>query len=274
MKKFIDLLSFELNRFLNFLVPTFLVVAVIQLFVTFSSISDFKESLQMANLAGGASSEPLMFSIHDITASSLYELSLLLIILVFMFYSFFTWYREWLGKNTFIYRLLMLPMNRSYIFLSKALVFLIGGFLSFVFQFGMYALQLLISSQMIPSDYYTALNIHNAQPVFTIIQGVLFPTTGFQFLANYSFAFAALVTLFAAILIERTYGLKGLMVGVVYFIGFFVLYGLVSSLFYLNGLPILLKPSHTRIIAVGYQFFMILLGSVISHFLIKNRVKV
>lgn len=274
MKKFIDLLSFEMNRFLKFLVPTFLIVGVIQLFVTFSVISDFKESLEMANLAGGTGSEALVFSIQDITVESLYELSILLIILVFMFYSFFIWYREWLGKNTFIYRLLMLPMNRSYIFLSKAFVFLIGGFLSFVFQFGMYALQLFISNQMIPSEYYTALNIHNAQPVFTVIQGVLFPTTGFQFLANYSFAFAALVTLFAAILIERTYGLKGLMVGVVYFIGFFVLYGLVSSLFYLNGLSILLKPSHTRIIAVGYQFFMILLGSVISHFLLKNRVKV
>lgn len=52
MKKFIDLLSFELNRFLNFLVPTFLVVAVIQLFMTFSSIGDFKESLQRLILQG------------------------------------------------------------------------------------------------------------------------------------------------------------------------------------------------------------------------------
>ena len=101
MKKFIDLLSFELNRFLNFLVPTFLIVGVIQLFVTLSVIGDFKESLEMVNLAGGTGSEALMFSIQDITASSLYELSLLLIILVFMFYSFFIWYREWLGKNTF-----------------------------------------------------------------------------------------------------------------------------------------------------------------------------
>lgn len=274
MKKFIDLLSFELNRFLKFLVPALLIAGVVQLFVTYSKIGEFKDNLEIPTFVNGAQAEPLPFSIQHITSNSLYELSLFLIVLVFMFYSFFIWYREWLGKNTFIYRLLMLPINRSALFLSKALVFLIGGFLSFVFQFGMYALQLFIASQSIPSEHYTVLSIHNAQPPYTLLQGALFPTTGFEFTATYSFAFAALVTLFAAILIERTYRLKGLIGGVIYFGGFFVIYSLVNNLNYFNILPTVLKPSQVEIITLGYLFVMIVLGFFIGHLLFKNRVKV
>ncbi len=274
MKKFIDLLSFEMNRFLKFLVPALLLMGVVQLFVTYSKIGEFNESLEINTMVSGSAAEMRPFSIQHITSSSMYELSLFLIVLVFMFYSFFIWYREWLGKNTFIYRLLMLPINRSALFLSKALVFLIGGFLSFAFQFGMYALQLFIASRTIPSEHYTALSIHNAQPPYTLLQGALFPTTGFEFTAAYSFAFAALVTLFAAILIERTYRLKGLFAGGIYFGGFFVLYGLVSNLNYFNILPTVLKPSQVEIITLGYLFVMILIGFIIGHLLLKNRVKV
>ena len=31
---------------------------------------------------------------------------------ILIIYVFFIWYRDWLGKNTFIYRLLMLPTAR------------------------------------------------------------------------------------------------------------------------------------------------------------------
>lgn len=274
MKKFIDLLSFEMNRFLKFLVPTLLIVGVVQLFVTYAEIGSFKEQLEINTIVSGSVVETPPFSLYHITGSSLYELSFVLIVLVFMFYSFFIWYREWLGKNTFIYRLLMLPMNRSILFVTKSLVFLIGGLLSFVFQFGMYAVQLFIANQMIPSEHYTALNIHNVQSPYTLIQGVLFPTSGFEFIDTYTFAFGALVTLFAAILIERTYRLKGLFVGGAYFSGYFILFGLISSLNYMNVLPILLKPSQVQLITLGYQLFMIVLGFIISHILLKNRVKV
>ncbi len=274
MKKFIDLLSFEMNRFLKFLVPALLLTAIVQFFVTFSKIGEFNETVDMTLSMGGSVDQMASFSLQNITGSALYELSFLLIVLVFMFYSFFIWYREWLGKNTFIYRLLMLPMNRSVLFLAKALVFLIGGFLSFVFQFGLYALQLFIASQMIPTDYYAALNIHNVQPPYTILQGVLFPTSGFEFIDTYSFAFAALVTLFAAILIERTYRLKGFIAGAVYFISYFVLFGLLTSLNYMNLFPVVLRPSQIELITLGYQLFMIVLGCIISHFLLKDRVKV
>ena len=37
-----------------------------------------------------------------------------------MIYVFFIWYRDWLGKYTFAYRLLMLPTTRINIYFAKA----------------------------------------------------------------------------------------------------------------------------------------------------------
>lgn len=274
MNKFISLLNFEMNRFLKFLIPTFIAVAVIQLFETFRRIIGYNNELERVIASGEPLEQLSPFSVHDITGGGLFELSIVAIVLIFMVYSFFTWYREWLGKNTFIYRLLMLPMNRMSILITKSLVFLIGGLLAFVFQFGMYGLALIISEQMIPAEHYVAVGIHNAQPMYTLIQGVLFPTSIFQFISLYSFAFGALISLFTAIIIERTYRMKGLIVGVIYFIGYFILFGLITSLPYNQWLPFIIKPSQAVILTVVYQFFMIALGHLISWPLLKNKIKI
>ena len=42
-----------------------------------------------------------------------------LCVVVLIIYVFFIWYRDWLGKNTFIYRLLMLPTARIQCLFSK-----------------------------------------------------------------------------------------------------------------------------------------------------------
>src|SRR5690625_850564 len=42
-----------------------------------------------------------------------------LCIVALIFYIFLIWYRDWFGKNTFIYRLLILPTERINIFLDR-----------------------------------------------------------------------------------------------------------------------------------------------------------
>lgn len=274
MNKFISLLSFEMNRFMKFLLPTFVIVAAIQLFQIFTTITNYNDELDRIISSGESLVHFSPFTVTNITGTGMYELSIMGIVLVFMVYSFFTWYREWMGKNTFIYRLLMLPMNRMNIFVTKSLVFLIGGLLAFVFQFAMYGVALLIAEQMIPAEHYMTFNIHNAQPLFNIIQGPLFPTSGFEFIAVYSFAFGALISLFTAIVIERTFRLKGLVVGAIYFIGYFILFGLISSMAYSSQFPIAIKPSQSEMLTLAYQFFMIVLGHLISWPLLKNKIKI
>lgn len=274
MKKFISLLSFEMNRFLKFLLPTLVIVAVLQVFSALTKIFSYNSELERMVARGESLDFVSEFTVHNITGSTLFELSILLIVLMFAFYSFFTWYREWLGKNTFIYRLLMLPTNRTYVILTKSLVFLIGGLLAFAFQFGMYFVHLNLAEWLVTSTHYQSLGIHDVQPMYGIIQHVLFPKTVFQFLSYYSFAFAALISLFTGIIIERSFGMKGFIFGVIYFVGYFTLFGLIRSIGYSFKSPITLLPSQLAIIVVVYQFIAIGLGYLISGQLLKKKIKV
>ena len=274
MRKFASLLNFELSRFLKFLVPTLLITAVVQLYVTVSVSLEHNDMLERLAASGESLERVPPFTMEAVTGSGLYELSIMLVVLVFMFYSFFTWYREWFGKNTFIYRLLMLPTNRSYLLMTKVLVFIIGGLLAFVFQFGMYAIQLPITEWLVNPDHYTRLHIHNVQPMFVSIQNSLFPTTLFEFVSTYSFALAALLSLFAGILIERSFGMKGLVIGAGYFIGYFVLYVFLEVFLFNQLVTFPLRPSQIKITVLIYQMVMIVLGSIISSLLLKNKVKV
>ena len=274
MKKFIRLFDFEMGRFLKFLLPTFLIVAVAQLYSTFSNIIRFNNDVQLA-IAQGMDSQSLpIFSAHRITESMIFSTSIMGIVLVFVFYSFFIWYREWLGKNAFIYRLLMLPVERIYIFLTKALTFLVGGFLSLAFQFGMYAIVLFISERMVEAERYHAVTIHNIQPAYDLFQHILFPESGYEFIGVYGFAFAALITLFAAILMERSFNLKGLIAGVFYFAAFFIAYSIVSVINRTDVLPVIITPSQAYFATIAYLFVMITLGTLISRYLLKHKIKV
>ena len=272
MKKFVSLLSFEMDRFLKFLIPTLLITAAMQLFVTVSEALSYNNELEKIIARGEMADQTPPFSLQNVTTTGLFELSFMLIVLVFIFYSFFTWYREWLGKNTFIYRLLMLPTNRTYLLLTKSLVFIIGGLVAFVFQFGLYFVELKLTEWLVTDGHYTLLNIHNVHPMYGMIQEILFPTSLVKFISIYSFAYAALTSLFAGILIERSYGFKGLILGALYFIGFFILYILLDNILYSASFT--LRPSQKTMILLLYQFIIIGVGTLISSLLLKNRIKV
>lgn len=271
MKKFIHLLEFELGRFMKFLLPTIVVSALIQFISLSMSITDFNDYLRGV-LENNTSMQT--FSMQFVTNSQLYSLSILLIPIVFVFYSFFTWYREWLGKNTFIYRLLMLPMNRMAIFYAKALAFIVGGLLAFVTQFGLYFIQSLIFEKAVPVEYFQKLSIHNVRAPYDMAQNILFPQTGHEFLHNYGFAFAALTVLFTAILLERSFKIKGGIAGILYFMGYFAVYSSISLLLYESIGNWVFKVSHVYLIQSAFILIMIGVSSLISHFVLKNKVRV
>lgn len=271
MVKFIRLLEFELGRLLRFLIPTIMISAVMQFIAMFSTITRYKDYLKQSL----ESNMPMEnFSMHDVTISGLFQIAILMVPLLFVFYSLFTWYREWLGKNTFIYRLLMLPIHRMSIFFSKALSFLIGGVLAFITQFGLYAIISVIFKNAIQPEYFTAVNIHNVQHPYEMIQRTLFPTTGFEFLHTYGFAFAALLVFFTAILMERSFGIKGLIAGIIYFIAYFMGYFSINILYAIESLPFIIRHSHIFLIQLAYMILVMMISSLISHLLLKNKVRV
>lgn len=129
-------------------------------------------------------------------------------------YVFFIWYRDWLGKNTFSYRLFMLPTARIHIYLAKATTILL-------YVLGLVALQLLllpvesrILQWMVPNEFRADFSVSEITNLHNL--NILFPSTFIEFVLYYGVGMIAVFIVFTAILFERSYRMKGIMYGILY----------------------------------------------------------
>ncbi|HEX7057784.1 MAG TPA: hypothetical protein VF260_11420, partial [Bacilli bacterium] len=132
-----------------------------------------------------------------------------------LLYVFLIWYRDWTGKNMFIYRLLMLPSARIQIFLSKlcAILLMTLGLLAIqalLLPFEKAWFHLRIPEVFITPEYDAA---HTGGA--NLLQ-LLLPYRFVPFLLAYSVGAIAVMVIFTAILLERSYRLKGVLAGVAY----------------------------------------------------------
>src|SRR5699024_979474 len=114
MTKFIRLLNFEWNRIARFILGLLIFVFVVQLATVIYAVSDYKRHIINNNVRAGMTPTEIVnsyggFSSLQFIYEPFFFLSIGVGIASVFFYIFFIWYRDWLGKNTFIYRLLMLP---------------------------------------------------------------------------------------------------------------------------------------------------------------------
>src|SRR5690625_1365762 len=124
MKSFLMLVNFELNRFFKIYVALFIVVFFFQLVGTIISAQSYMKMAQDAVIKGGMSQLEFVqtystFSLEDVVYSLLFLGSIGIAVTALMFHVFFIWYRDWFARNTFIYRLLMLPTSRMNVFFAK-----------------------------------------------------------------------------------------------------------------------------------------------------------
>lgn len=142
MNRYLKLVNFEFNRFFKLYIVLVFVTIIMQIFAV---ILESRRYVQEAkNVIYGEmmskadfikNYEP--FTMARVVQSNWFYWPIALCIVVLLIYVFFIWYRDWLGKNSFIYRLLMLPTARLNLYFAKAAAILI-------FVFGLVALQLLL----------------------------------------------------------------------------------------------------------------------------------
>jgi hypothetical protein len=192
-------------------------------------------------------------------------------VVTLIIYLFFIWYRDWLGKNTFIYRLLMLPTARLNLYLAKATTILFK-------VLGLVALQLLllpienkILQVLVPVDFRNDLTIHEIATSRWLI--TLVPNTFSEFFINYGIGLMAVLVLFTAILFERSFRWKGIVLA--------ILYCLLSGLVFLSPMladSFLLNDYFYPVELLGLQFLtglIVIAGSIwMSHYLLKNKITV
>ncbi|MBP3964259.1 hypothetical protein [Paenibacillus lignilyticus] len=188
-------------------------------------------------------------------------------------YVFLIWYREWMGKNMFIYRLLMLPTERRHLYLAKLSAILL-------FVFGLVAFQLLILP--LESALFTSVIDQElrggAETLTSIIQNhsflqILVPRTFTEFVLYYGSGALFVIILFTAILLERSYRLKGIAAGVIY-IGAACLLMIAPMLIMNRDMNDYLYPNEIFIIEFAIAVLIGAMSLAISFFLMNKKISV
>lgn len=197
---------------------------------------------------------------------------ILLCVAALLIYSLLIWYREWFGKNTFAYRLFMLPTSRMSVYLSKltAIILFVLGLVAL--QIAILPLLMLIFNNMIPAEVRETVTlgqfVHDHQYLSFMV-----PDYFMQFILGYGAGIAAIIILFTAILLERSYRLKGLVAGIVYIVVACVIFILplwIAESYYNNYF----YPSELLLMETACGLVIMCVSLWYSSFLIRKKIHV
>ncbi|MFD1336883.1 hypothetical protein ACFQ4N_15130 [Oceanobacillus iheyensis] len=276
MRNFAKLVNFEFRRFLPIFLALSGVLIVVQIIGVFIVSNSYKNNLEINYISGLMDkseyiSQYGLISMHQITNNIFFLGAIALVVVSLLIYLLFIWYRDWFGKNTFVYRLLMLPTNRMNIFFSKASSILIFIFGFLVLQILMIPMLHFILELLVPIDFRLDLSLTD------IILGnqalsLFVPTYYVDFIIYYVIGIISMFVIFTMILMERSFRLLGF--------GMVIVYG---------GLIILLliSPDILQVLTNDYFYWMevqimrgallILIGGLslwLSNYLLNKKIRV
>ncbi|MEW5593732.1 hypothetical protein ABGT24_09375 [Peribacillus frigoritolerans] len=277
MMRYIKLVNFEINRFSKIYLSLLLITLVSQFVGVIIGTKNFlnraRDTMSEERLSEAAfvtNSGGIDFTY--IANSLWFQGPIALSAVALIFYIFLIWYRDWFGKNTFIYRLLMLPTSRLTIYFSKATAILL-------MVLGLIALQIIILpmenalfNSTVPEVFLNMEMSSSSIMGVNIVLSFIIPSTFTQFLLSYGAGLMVMSILFTAIMFERSFRIKGIIIGLVYcgiaaalFLAPFFVMGLGNFYFYPNELFGLMLA--LGIIVTGLSIWL-------GAWLLKNRVTV
>ncbi|SFE16608.1 hypothetical protein SAMN05216238_10978 [Lentibacillus persicus] len=219
MNRFIKLVNFELSRFMKIYIALIVLTGLIQLTGVFVTANSFMAEADRMIYEQGMSQAQFIEQYGAMTflnfAKSLWFVGPIAICAAaLLFYVFMIWYRDWFGKNTFIYRLLMLPTARLNVFLAKAasIMLMVLGLVSI--QLILLTLENAVFKWIVPVDLRVDMTL--GQIVKWDYLSIIIPQTFTEFILYYGAGFMFVSVMFTALLIERSFGWKGLLLGAGY----------------------------------------------------------
>lgn len=277
MKNYLKLVNFEFNRCVKLYFSLIGLTIVSQLIAVFLESRNYINQLNEAvyqNKIPKAQflSETGEMSMFWVANSSWFLLPIIISVTAVLFYSFYIWYVEWMGKNTFIYRLLMLPTTRITVFWSKltTIALMIFGLVS------IQLILLLVESQLlkllVSSDIRLDLSLQQISEA-TYYLSLFIPQSFLSFIVYYGTGFVFLFLGFTTILFERSFRFKGIIMGIGFSIVLFLVFlspiivdtVLGSNWFY---------PVELLIAEVIAGLLVIALSSWMSHYLLNKKITV
>ncbi|WP_308638927.1 hypothetical protein [Paenibacillus silvisoli] len=279
MNRFLKLLHMEVSRFWKLYAAMFALTLLIQgggiMYESHKYMKQVEEKLGpgVTTYAEYVAEHGMTSFSNLMSAANLFILApIALCIGGLALYIFLIWYREWTGKNMFIYRLLMLPTARRNMYLAKLSAILL-------FVLGLVALQLLILpleyslfNSIVDHDLRGAESLAEITRSHTLFR-TLIPLTFTQFVMYYGGGAIVVMVLFTAILLERSYRMKGIFAGLLY----------IGAACLLMMAPILITNRHGYDYLYPMELFLIeftiaiLIGAMslaVSFFLMNKKISV
>jgi len=189
-----------------------------------------------------------------------------------VFYIFLIWYRDWVGKNTFIYRLLMLPTTRVNIFYAKITTILTMTFGLVAFQLIILPFEMLVMKGMVPNEFRMDMGVNEVVGSMPEL-GIIIPSSVVELILYYGAGMLAVAILFTAILMERSFRWKGIFAGLIYsaFAVVVMILPLLLQEFVLNGF---FYPIELLMLEIVMGLIVLAASIWMSGFLLKKKITV
>ncbi|AWZ48797.1 hypothetical protein C3495_08245 [Clostridiaceae bacterium 14S0207] len=269
--KFWYLLNHEIYKSLKIVIPFFILSFLGHLLIVKDRITNIKGIIEAflseGNTIGAFISEQGKISLFNvITEDDLLKMFICLGLLVIFLYAIIIWLGEWIGNNKTIYTLLMLPISRHKIILSKfSAIFLLGStYLSL--HIGTLFIDNIILKNLIPKEVFFSMN-----PIKAFLERNyrcnIFPYNLVDFNMYILIIIAIVFLIFSCVLLERSFRWKGLILGIVLFGSSILLYGLVPEKFYFF-------TDETAIYYISLSLILISGNYKLNYYLLCNKVNV
>lgn len=276
MNNYLKLVNFEMNRFFKLYVILIGITIISQLIgiviVSKSYLENtkrimFQDQLSFSEfMASGYNNSPF----QQFMNSGFVIFSIFMCIIILVMYVFFIWYRDWFAKNTFIYRLLQLPTNRLTIYFAKMTAIMLFIFGLITLQLILIPIELQMMKSIIPTDYRTNFSLYEL--FNTDIWAMMYPKSFIDFIMNYGMGIIFVAVLFTAILIERSFRLKGIFFAVIYGLLSFVVF--MVPIILMNQFPNYLYPLELLIIALLTSSLVLGAAIWLASYLLKHKITV
>ena len=277
MKNYLKLMNFEFNRCVKLYFSLIGLTILSQLIAVFvesrSYINQLNEAVYQNKMAKAQFlSETGEMSMFWVVNNIWFLLPIIISVTAVLFYSFYIWYVEWMGKNTFIYRLLMLPTSRMTVFWSKltTIALMIFGLVSI--QLVLLVVESQLLKLLISSDIRLDLSIQQISEI-SFYLSFFIPQSFLSFIIYYGVGFVLLFLGFTAVLFERSFRFKGIIMGIGFSIVLFLLFLspiIAKDIFGFNWL----YPGEIIITEVIVGLLVIALSSCMSHYLLNKKITV
>lgn len=279
MNRYLKLLNWEINRFAKLYAVLWLLTLLLQLtgvlIYTLNFMNRAKEEMYRSSLTlseYAARYRPTISFEDFMNNSSWFTAPIALCAAALLLYVFMIWYREWFGRNTFAYRLLMLPTARMNVYLVKlsAIILFVLGLIAF--QLLVLPILLATFNAVVPSELRSAASFFEMFVRHRPLR-LLYPPYLIQFVLHYGAGVMGVVVVFTSILLERSFRLKGLVAGVLYAIAALILF--VSPMIITeNWMPNYFYPSEQVVMEIIAGLVVTAFSLWFSSYLLRKKVTV